>query len=187
MIGGADSPPGLPSLLAGGVLKGDTSPISEEGSGAKEGRFVVSADCGFAGILGFAARLIGGGTGDVEETGRSFLRGFGVKAIGGPEGNKGFDSDLESGIGEKSWPANLDGSPLPEPGVCTGGKSSTACELVREGIGERTWGSKDLGGDWGDCIVTIGAEEVGDLGGEKAIIDVGLGFGLLHGVRIVVA
>jgi hypothetical protein len=36
----------------------------------------------------------------------------------------------------------------------------------------------------GDCMVTFGGDlRVGDLGGEKAIIDVGLGFGVLHGIR----
>lgn len=41
----------------------------------------------------------------------------------------------------------------------------------------------DLGGDLGDCTMTLGGDLVGDLGGEKAIIDVGRGFPLFHGMR----
>lgn len=44
-----------------------------------------------------------------------------------------------------------------------------------------------LGGDLGDCTVTLGGDLVGDLGGEKAIMEMGLGFGLLHGIRRVLA
>ena len=42
-----------------------------------------------------------------------------------------------------------------------------------------------MGGDLGDCTVTFGGDLdlVGDLGGEKAIIEVGRGFPLLHGMR----
>jgi hypothetical protein len=46
----------------------------------------------------------------------------------------------------------------------------------------------------GDCTITFGGDLdldfdflVGDLGGEKAIMDVGLGFGLLQGMRTLVA
>jgi hypothetical protein len=48
-----------------------------------------------------------------------------------------------------------------------------------------------LGGDLGDWIMTLGGDLdldfdfLGDLGGEKAIIDVGLGLELLHGDRSV--
>ena len=42
----------------------------------------------------------------------------------------------------------------------------------------------DLGGDLGESTVTFGGDLVGDLGGEKAIMDVGRGFPLLfHGMR----
>lgn len=41
----------------------------------------------------------------------------------------------------------------------------------------------DLGGDRGDCTVTFGGDLVGDLGGEKAIMEVGRGFPLLQGMR----
>jgi hypothetical protein len=71
-----------------------------------------------------------------------------------------------------------------EPGV--DGEPNAACEVGREGRGESTWdpGPGDFGGDFGDCTVTFGGDLlVGDLGGEKAIMDVGLGFGVLHGIR----
>lgn len=45
-------------------------------------------------------------------------------------------------------------------------------------------GSEGLGGDWGECMVTRGGDLVGDLGGEKATIEIGRGLGLLQGVRI---
>jgi len=53
-------------------------------------------------------------------------------------------------------------------------------------------GSKVFGGDLGDCTVTFGGDrdlvgDLGDLGGEKAIMEVGLGFGVLHGARKVLA
>lgn len=74
-----------------------------------------------------------------------------------------------------------------DAGTAGDGESRTACEVGRDGRGERIGESKDLGGDFGDCTVTFGGDLVGDLGGEKATIDVGLGFGLLHGIRTVLA
>lgn len=65
--------------------------------------------------------------------------------------------------------------------------SKDAYEVGREGRGEWIGGSNDLGGDLGDCTVTLGGDLVGDLGGEKATMDVGLGFGLAHDMRILLA
>jgi len=45
-------------------------------------------------------------------------------------------------------------------------------------------GSEGLGGDLGDWTVTRGGDLVGDLGGEKATMEIGRGLGLLQGVRI---
>lgn len=74
MTGGEGSPFALPSLLLGGVLKGDISAASEEASGARFAR-VVSTECDFGAILGLPARFTGGGTGGADDTGRSLLRG----------------------------------------------------------------------------------------------------------------
>lgn len=49
-------------LLLGGVLNGDTSAPSEVASGASDVRGAVSIGWGLLGILGFPARLMGGGT-----------------------------------------------------------------------------------------------------------------------------
>ena len=49
-----------------------------------------------------------------------------------------------------------------------------------EGAGECI-GVSVLGGDRGDCTITLGGDLVFDLGGEKATIDEGRGFGVLHG------
>jgi hypothetical protein len=74
MGGGVGSPLVL-SLLLGGVLKGETSTASEEVSGTRFARAGESTDIGFGAILGFPARLMGGGTGGTEGAGRSCLRG----------------------------------------------------------------------------------------------------------------
>lgn len=70
------------------------------------------------------------------------------------------------------------------------GDPNAICDFGRDGKGECIGESKDFGGDFGDCTMTLGGDLdldfdflVGDLGGEKTIIDVGLGFGLLQGIR----
>lgn len=64
LIVGADSPDGLSSLL-GGVLKGETlaSMLAFRGCccGTSPARSWATNGAGFAGILGFSARLTGGG------------------------------------------------------------------------------------------------------------------------------
>jgi hypothetical protein len=118
--------------------------------------------------------------------GRSFLRGSAAGEATGWEGNTGF----ESRAGVASRLGILKNLVVPFV-VDTGGEgeSNAACESGREGRGECISGSKDFGGDLGDCTMTFGGDLdlAADLGGEKAIIEVGLGFGLLHGIRIVLA
>lgn len=92
MTGGDGSPLALPPLLLGGVLKGDTSACSEAPSGANVARVDASVECDFAGILGFPARLTGGGTGGAEAIGRSPLRGSADGTGIVFEGKSGFDS-----------------------------------------------------------------------------------------------
>lgn len=71
------------------------------------------------------------------------------------------------------------------------GESRAACDFGRDGLGECTGDAYCFGGDFGDWTMTFGGDLdldlVGDLGGEKAIIDVGLGLELLHGMRTVLA
>jgi hypothetical protein len=67
MTGGEGSPFALPPLLLGGVLNGDTSAASDEVSGARFERVGVSAESGFGPILGFPARLTGGGAGGADD------------------------------------------------------------------------------------------------------------------------
>lgn len=71
-----------------------------------------------------------------------------------------------------------------EEGTQGDGVSGTVGGRLREGSGECVWGSDDFGGDWGECTVTRGGDLVGDLGGEKATIEVGRGLGLLHGAPV---
>lgn len=76
ITGGVGSPFVLPPLLLGGVLNGETSAAaSTEASGARDDRVAGSVDCDLVGTFGFPARLMGGGTGGAEATGRSPLRG----------------------------------------------------------------------------------------------------------------
>jgi hypothetical protein len=69
------------------------------------------------------------------------------------------------------------------------GEPKAACEVGREGRGEYIFRSGDFAGDRGDWTVTLGGDLalVGDLVGEKTIIEVGRGFELLCGVRTVLA
>lgn len=75
------------------------------------------------------------------------------------------------------------------------GEPRAACEVGREGRGAYIFRSGDFPGDRGEWTVTLGGDLVlvgdlplvGDLGGENAIIEVGRGFGLLCGVRTVLA
>ena len=68
-------------------------------------------------------------------------------------------------------------------GLWVVGESKEVCGIFREGKGERILGSRYLGGDWGDCIVTRGGDLVGERGGEKATIEVGRAFGVPQGER----
>jgi hypothetical protein len=188
-ITGGDGAFALP-LLLGGVLKGDTSAASAEASGASEvrGAGVGSAECGLLGILGFPALFMGGGTGGADEIGRSLLRGSAAGPVPVCCGNSGLES--AAGVPSRLGVLNL----LPfkaDPGVV--GESRTACDFGRDGFGECIGDPYCLGGDLGDWIMTFGGDLdldldlVGDLGGEKAIMDVGLGLELLHGMRTVLA
>jgi hypothetical protein len=185
ITGGEGSPLTLPSLLLGGVLKGDTSAGSGIVSGARVARAVGSPFCGLPASFGFPARLTGGGIGGTEEVGRSLLRGSAAGTAAACEGKSGFES--RAGVASR-----LDILKNLEPLVVdTGGdgESKAACDSGREGRGECTSESKDFGGDLGDCTITFGGDLdlAADLGGEKAIIEEGLGLGLLQGVRIVLA
>jgi len=175
-------------LLLGGVLKGDTSAASADDSGASEvrGTGVGSAECDLLGILGFPARFMGGGTGGADEIGRSLLRG----SAAGPDPVCCGNSGLESAAGVPWRLGSLNLLPfVADAGVV--GESRAACDFGRDGLGEWTGDAYCFGGDFGDWTMTLGGDVdldlVGDLGGEKAIIDVGLGFGLLHGMRTVLA
>lgn len=75
---------GLPSWLLGGVLKGETRSGASSCSGASVVLPEGSIEAGFAGIFGFPARLMGGGTGGADEAWRSktaLLRGS-VEGLG---------------------------------------------------------------------------------------------------------
>ena len=172
----------LPALL-GGVLKGEMRSSSDLAAGSRLtlGFATVSTDCGLVAIFGFPARLTGGGIGGADAVGRSFLRGS-------PEILEPVavaESGFASRPGVPFLLAILNG--LDSTGG--EGESSAACEVGREGRGERIGGVLLAGGDLGDCTVTLGGDcvrdRVGDLGGEKATMDVGRGLGLVHGARSV--
>jgi hypothetical protein len=173
----------LPALL-GGVLKGEMRSSSDlvAGSRLALGRAGVSTGCGLLGILGLPARFTGGGIGGAEEVGRSPLRG----SPGCPEPVWVADKGFTSKPGVPFRLAILKGL---EPLGATGGEgeSRAACDFGREGRGERIGGVSCGGGERGDWTITLGGERVrervGDLGGEKATIDVGRGLGLDQGAR----
>jgi hypothetical protein len=174
----------LPALL-GGVLNGEMRSSSDLAGSRLALGFVtaVSTGCGFAAILGFPARLTGGGIGGADDVGRSFLR-------------ESPDMLEPVNVAESGFASRL-GVPFLlaiESGFdATGveGESSAACDLGREGRGDSMGGVKPAGGDLGDCTVTLGGDRVrarvGDLGGEKAIMDDGRGLELPHGARSVKA
>lgn len=183
--GGEGSPLTLPALL-GGVLKGDavSSTALWEASGAKVARAIASTEDDFGGIFGFPARLMGGGTGGAEATDRSLLRG----SLDGDMSALEKKGDFDSNAGVPSRLESLNSFLPLDGGAETEDESRAACDVGREGCGESIWDSDDLdGGDLGDWIRTLGGDLVGDLGGEKATIEVGLGFGLPHGIRSVPA
>ena len=169
MTGGEDSPLTLSPLLLGGVLKGEMSAASDVASGARFVRAGKSTEIDFGGIFGLPARFTGGGTGGAEDTGRSPFRGSFAGPLPVWAGNVGFASaagvPLRLGILKNLFPADT-----------AEGESSAACWAGRSGCGESMGEADDLGGDLGDWTVTFGGDLVGDLGGEKAIIDVGLCF-----------
>lgn len=169
----------LPALL-GGVLKGEMRSSSDFAAGSRLARGFagVSSACGLDGIFGFPARLTGGGIGGADEIVRSCLRVSPDILDPVTVAERGF----ASWTGVPFLLAGLKGL------VAAGGEceSSAACEVGREGRGERIGGVMPPG-DLGDWTVTLGGERVrervGDLGGEKATIDVGRGLELLHGAR----
>lgn len=171
----------LPALL-GGVLNGEMRSSSDLAGSRLALGFVaaMSTGCGFAAILGFPARLTGGGA---EDTGRSFLRDSPDML----EPVNAAESGFASGPGVPFLLAIESG--FDATGV--EGESSAACDLGREGRGDSMGGVKPAGGDLGDCTVTLGGDRVrarvGDRGGEKAIMDDGRGLELPHGARSVEA
>jgi hypothetical protein len=171
----------LPALL-GGVLKGDMRSSSDfAGSRLALGFAMVSIDCGFEGIFGLPARFTGGGMGGADAVGRSFLRGSPDTL----EPVAVADSGFASGPGVPFLLPNF--HDFDTTGV--EGESSAACDFGRDGRGERIGGARFAGGDLGELTVSFGGERVrervGDLGGEKATMDVGRGLGLLQGARSV--
>jgi hypothetical protein len=137
----------LPALL-GGVLKGDIRSSSDLAAGSRLvlGRAAVFTDCGLLGIFGFPARLTGGGMGGAEEVGRSPLRGSPetLEPVGVAE------SGLMSPPGVPFLLVILNGLgvfDVAEEGV---GDSRAACDLGRDGRGERMGGVMLAGGDLGD-------------------------------------
>lgn len=140
-----------------------------------------STECDLAGIFGFPARLTGGGAGGVETLCRSegppFLASMDTPMVE-LGARLGFDSSpgvlFRLGILKAfgAWDV---------AGLCDG-ESNDVCGLFREGSGERICGSGPFGGDAGDWTVTLGGDLVGDLGGEKATMEVGRDFALLQGV-----
>jgi hypothetical protein len=143
---GGDCSALLPSLLLGGVLNGDTSAASDEGSGASVARPAGSTVCGLAGIFGFPARLTGGGTGGAEESGLSLLRGSAAGAAPVWDGKRGCES--KAGVASRLGILKVFVPFVADAGGV--GESSAACGLGREGRGECICGSNDLGGDFGD-------------------------------------
>lgn len=179
MGGGDGSSFVLPSLLLGGVLKGETSAVATDLSGARVARVDGSTECDLLGILGLPARFTGGGTAGATDAGRSLLSGSAVAAATVFEGKKCLDSN--PGVGLRLGILKDLGRVF-EGEACVEGESRAACDMGREGRGDSICGSVDLGGgDFGDCTVTLGGDLVGDLGGENATMLVGRGFELLHG------
>lgn len=92
--------------------------------------------------------------------------------------------DEERGLGSRAgvaWP--LDAFLPFSDGTGGDGEPRAEWEVGREGCGERMGGSAGLGaGDLGDWTVTLGGDLVGDLGGEKAIMEDGLGL-VFRGIR----
>jgi hypothetical protein len=171
----------LPALL-GGVLNGDMRSSSDfAGSRLALGFAMVSIDCGFEGIFGLPARFTGGGMGGAEAVGRSFLRGSPDTLDPVAVADKGF----ASGPGVPFLLPSFQGFDT----IGVEGESSAACDVGRDGRGERIGGVRFAGGDLGELTVTLGGERVrervGDRGGEKATMDVGRGLGLLQGARSV--
>jgi len=183
MTGGDES--SLPlSLLLGEVLNGDTSAPSGDVSGARRPPAFWSMGCDLGGILGLPARLIGGGATGAAEAGRSLFWGSAM------EGN--FECEEKSGLVSRPGVASrlciLNGlvGPFEVPGEGVG-EWSAAWDFGREGRGAWIWASGVFAGDRGDWTKTLGGDLVGDLGGEKAIMDVGRGLALPRGEREVLA
>ena len=162
------------------MLKGETRSSSDFAAGSRLalGFATVSTDCGLLTIFGFPARLTGGGA---DAIGRSFLR----RSPEMLEPVTVAESDFGSNPGVPFLLAILNGFDA----TAGEGESSAACDIGRDGRGERMGGVLLAGGDLGDCTRTLGGDRVrdrvGDLGGEKATIDVGRGLVLLQGARSV--
>lgn len=171
----------LPALL-GGVLKGEMRSSSDLAAGSRLtlGFAGVSTDGGLGAILGFPARLTGGGIGGAEAVGLSIFRGS--PEVLDPVAVA--ESDFTSRPGVPFLLAILSGFEA-------AGESRAAWAVGRDGRGDRMGGFRPAGGDLGDWTVTLGGERVrervGDLGGEKATMDVGRGLEVLQGARRVEA
>jgi hypothetical protein len=126
---------------------------------------------------------MGGGTGGVEAAGFDLSKN---PLLCGSEEEAAADVDCNFGDGSKPGVPFLPGilkNPLlleyGNPGV---GDSYDERGRERPGRGECT-GLGLFPGDAGECTSTLGGDLVRALGGENAIMDVGLAFGVLHGVR----
>lgn len=175
---------GLPSLLLGGVLKGDVlSGKPLEGSGAKLDLVAGSAECDFIKSLGLPARLMGGGMGGVDAgvlllSKDALLRGSAVESVADVDWRTGLDS--RPGVPLRLGILNL--APL-ECGELGADWSSEVRGGGRNGRGDCRVPSRFLAGEGGEWTSTLGGDLVLALGGVGAIIDVGRLFGVLHGGR----
>jgi hypothetical protein len=162
------------------VLKGDalSKCDSASWSGASVDPGPGSPDGGLLNSFGFPARLMGGGTGGaIERSKVPLLRGS-PAGLAVEVAKRGFPSS--AGVAARLGILK-DFVPF-ETGVPGEGESKEVWGKFRAGNGEYIWGSNDFGGDWGDSTVTQGGDLVGSLGGENATMDIGRGFGVLHGV-----
>lgn len=117
-----------------------------------------------------------------EEAGRSLLRGSAMEGALECEGKRGLVS--RPGVASRLGILRVLVPPFEVAGEGVG-ECSAAWDFGREGRGAWICASGVFAGDLGDWTRTLGGDLVGDLGGEKAIMDVGRGLELLQGERAV--
>ena len=167
---------GLKGKLCTGTTR--SSSFSGLGSGANVVLAVGSTECDLFWILGFPARLIGGGTSggcDLECTSRSkvvLFRGSTAFASVVVDCKNGACFASIAGVAARLGILKVFAAVLGVVAGLEAAFSSDACVKFLEGVGECN-GVPLLGGDFGDCTMTLGGDLVCDLGGEaKAIIQV---------------